>query len=200
MTEIIVTVSALIIGWCLREVSQLFRTTKEYKQAIANALSLLLEVRFQILHLENLLHIFKKEGLPEEEVPAVRAQVQEITSWGNDLSEKYDYALETIAKHEPLVAYEYRSKASYPLLIKKLKDLATQQSIPMEIFDKMESQLNFLILPRMNELVTELAKMHSRKNYKEVKRIIEMGFELPDDFYTYMRSTRNLTSNISSTN
>lgn len=62
----IIAILALITGWGLNELSQLFRSSRQHKAAIANALSILLEARFEAVYIENMIPILKKHGVHGE--------------------------------------------------------------------------------------------------------------------------------------
>jgi hypothetical protein len=90
--EQIVTIIALIIGWGLNEISHFFHSTKEHKQAIAHALSILLEVRFQIIYIENVIQILKEKGMPDEVIPKMK-QFAKSMNPVNGLIDEYEAAL-----------------------------------------------------------------------------------------------------------
>ena len=61
--------------------------------------------------------------------------------------------------------------------------------MPLQEIEKMESQLNSMIIPALNKLILHLAKCHSKDSFKSVKAILEKPLDMPEEF-------SNLISNI----
>ena len=193
--EKLIPLIAVAIGWSLSEFSYIFRSSKEHKQAIAQALSVLLDVRFQIVYLEHMIPVFKKNGIPDEAIPVIRMVFDKVGGEKMGLNEEYEKALEVVAKHAPLIAYEYRSRASFPDFLKNLREIAIENGMSIGSMAQIESKLNSMVIPRMNELVINLASFHSNKLQKEVQKVIEMPFEMPDGFEDYMAEMEQELSN-----
>lgn len=115
----ILAMLAVFVGWGLNEFSHVYRSSKEHKQAIAHALSILLDVRFQAIYLENMIPELKEQGIPSEAMPLIRTIIENIGLGKDGLNEEYEQALEIVAKNAPLIAYEYRSRASFPHSLKR---------------------------------------------------------------------------------
>jgi hypothetical protein len=181
----ILAMLAVFIGWGLNEFSHVYRSSKEHKQAIAHALSILLDVRFQAIYLENLIPILKELGIPSEEMPIIRTLIDNVGLGKDGLSEEYEEALEIVAKNSPLVAYEYRSRASFPQLIKKIRGMALEGGMNPAGMELIESNLHSMIIPRMDELVISLASLHSKKLKTEVEAIVNKEFKWPEGMDNY---------------
>lgn len=181
----ILAMLAVFVGWGLNEFSHVYRSTKEHKQAIAHALSILLDVRFQAIYLENMIPILKEQGAPSEAIPIIRTFLENIGLGKDGLNEEYEGALEIVAKNAPLVAYEYRSRASFPQLIKKMRGMALESGMDPAGMELIESSLHSMIIPRMDELVIDLASLHSKKLKTEVEAIVNQKFELPEGMDNY---------------
>ncbi len=179
---------AVLLGWVLNGITHTNRASKEHKRAIAHALSILLEVRHQMVYLDQFMRSLKEKGLPEEVVPAIRALVDNIGLGKEGLDKEYENALEIVAQNAPLVAFEFRSRASAPQTLKKLRAMALEDGTNPHIIEAIDTNLTKLILPHMNELVQALAKLHSRKSAKEVRLILENEFEMPEGINDYFAS------------
>lgn len=200
IVEKIIPLFAVAIGWGLNEFSHVFRSSKENKQAIAHALSVLLDIRFQAVYFEHMFSVLRKHGMPEEAVPVIRVLIEKTGIGKQGLSEEYEEALKVVAKHAPLVAYEYRSRASFPDFLRNLRGMAVENGMPVESMEDLESKLNSLVIPRMDELVVNLASFHSRKLERDVRRIIGKPVELPEGINEFISAMRGeLTSQASGT-
>lgn len=181
----ILAMLAVFVGWGLNEFSHVYRSSREHKQAIAHALSILLDVRFQAIYLENMIPILKEQGIPSEAMPVIRTLLENIGLGKDGLSEEYEEALEIVAKNAPLVAFEYRSRASFPQFIKKMRGIALESGMDPAGMELIESNLHSMIVPRMDELVISLASLHSKKLRAEVEAIVNREFELPEGMDNY---------------
>ena len=181
----ILAMLAVFVGWGLNEFSHVYRSSREHKQAIAHALSILLDVRFQAIYLENMIPILKEQGIPSEAMPVIRTLLENIGLGKDGLSEEYEEALEIVAKNAPLVAFEYRSTASFPQFIKKMRGIALESGMDPAGMELIESNLHSMIVPRMDELVISLASLHSKKLRAEVEAIVNREFELPEGMDNY---------------
>jgi hypothetical protein len=186
---VIGTIAAVVIGWALTWVSQANNSSKEHKQAIAHALSILLEVRYQLIYLNHSISCLRKKGFSEKLLPEIREDLFAMIGIGeNEKIQKYEKAIEIVAKNAPLVAYEYQSRASLPEFLKKFRKNALVNGVSPQMIEVMESRLTSMVVPRMNELVLALARLHSPKTAKEVKGIIDHKFEEPEGFDDYFAS------------
>lgn len=178
----IITIFAIVVGWALNELSQFIRMRHSHSRAISHALSILLEVRYQAVCIEHLIDKFKKIGLEEKTMPYMRQVMDTLMPNSESLNNEYEDAIRKVSEESPLLAYEFRSKASISTFFSNYRNIALQSGASPESFELVESQLRSLIIPRLNELVLQLAKVHSKKSCSEVQRILESPIELPGDF------------------
>lgn len=181
----ILAMLAVFVGWGLNEFSHVYRSSKEHKQAIAHALSILLDVRYQVIYLENIIPVLKEQGLPSEAIPEFRTIIENIGLDKDGLTEEYEQALEIVAKNAPLVAFRYRSKASFPNFIKKMRGVALDGGMDPVVMELLISNLHSMMIPRMDELVIDLASLHSKKLKTEVEAIVNGKFQYPEEFNNY---------------
>lgn len=189
------TIVALIVGWALNEASQYLRSSKDHKSAIANALSILLEVRYQMLSIEYVFGMLKEQGAPDALIPRFRLLMNTIIPSTSTLDSDYAESMKVVARTAPVLAYQYRSRNSISSFIQNWRTMASEHGAPLEEIEKMESQLNSLIVPKLNKIIIELAKTHSYKSYKEVISIIEKPIELPKELSGFFDEIKRKANN-----
>lgn len=186
--EHLITIIALVVGWSLNEASHYIRTSKEHKAAIANALSILLEVRFQAVGINCVMNELKTRGAPDEIIPVIRILLDTVIPNSTALDDEYTESMKTVAKTAPLLAYEYRSRNTIPSFLRNWRSMASEQGMPLKEIEEMESQLNSMIIPRLNELIIHLAEVHSKKSTSAVAEILKNPVEMPKGFSEFLKN------------
>ena len=179
--ENLITIFALVIGWGLNEATHYIRTSKEHKAAIANALSILLEIRFQAVVVDVVMEELKRHGAASEIIPTIRTLIDDIMQHSTALDDEYVESMKILAGTAPLLAYEYRSRNTMPNFLRTWRAIATEQGLPLKQIEEMEAQLKSVVIPKLNELIIFLAGVHSKKSAKAVKKIIETPVEIPKE-------------------
>jgi len=179
--ESLITIFALVIGWALNEASHYIRASKEHKAAIANALSILLEIRFQAVVIDAVMDEIKRHGASGEIIPSIRTLIDNIMQHSTALDDEYTESMKTVARTAPLLAYEYRSRNTMPSFLSSWRAIAAEHGMPLKEIEEMEAQLKSIVIPKLNELIIFLANVYSRKSAKAVKKIIETPVEIPKE-------------------
>ncbi|MCG6272072.1 hypothetical protein K6U70_07740, partial [Vibrio vulnificus] len=175
-------VLSLIAGWGLNEYSQKKRSNAEYQASIAKVLSILLEVRHKLNATEFGLQKLKELGFPSELIPQIRDIAEQFIPDTEGLSADYNQALGLLAQRDPVLAFRFRSQDSVNEYLKMVRNISKQNEFPIELAESMESSFKNILLPNLNDLIRELAKIHSRSTSKEVDEILAKKPQLPAEF------------------
>ena len=151
----------------------------------------MLEVRFQAIGFDCVINELKKQGTPDDIIPVIRTMVDMLSPSSEALDSEYIEAMKTVSKTAPLLAYEYRSRNTIPNYLRNLRKIASEQGMPLNEVENMESQLSSLIIPKLNELILHLAEMHSRKSAKSVREILERPIEMPKEFSNFIETYKD---------
>lgn len=73
-----ISIVSLSVGWLLNELSNHLKKSGEHKAAIASALTLLLDVRYQIYHFHNVILLLKETGAEADQTRLVRKGMGEL--------------------------------------------------------------------------------------------------------------------------
>lgn len=189
---VIGTLLGLIVGFGLNEVSYFLRIRREDQRTISKTLAELLDVRhllrFQPLAVETL-----KKALPvgiaaHDEVMLRNALSMFIPST-EGMQKRYEDAVSAVSAFLPLLAYDLRSKDVAGPLLGRLRSTLPIEPATAPLWLKMEDEVVKMALPKLEELILELAKLHSRKTAKEVATLLKKPTEAPTEFEQFLRQT-----------
>lgn len=187
MNEIIAII-AVAVGWVLSELSIYLRGGKARKEAVASALSILLEVRFRIICFDSIVSLFKEHGVQGGIAYQVRNILERIIPEPEEISSSYEESIRTLSKVAPLIAYEFRSKNSFMQFMSNWRHMATEHGVDAIEIESLEIELKSVVLPEFNKMVIKLAELHSRASAKEVKKLVSSNIKIPAELKSIMQS------------
>lgn len=190
MNELI-AVGAVVIGWFLSELSTYLRGGKARKEAIASALSVLLEVRFRAICFDSIISLLKEHGAPQSIAHQIRNVLEIIIPEPEEINSSYEESIRTLSKVAPLVAYEFRSKNSFMMFLANWRSMANDHGMDAAEIESLELKLKSVVLPEFDHMVLKLAKLHSRRSAKEVKKLVSTNIEIPAALESIMQSIRS---------
>lgn len=186
------TLIGLIVGFGLKELSSVIRSSREDRRTIGKALAELLEVRHHLktlpLAIESL-----KASLPGPisgyDEFMFRKAIWFFLPNTDGLQKRYEDAVSAVAGAFPTLAFELRSKDAIGPFIGRLRETLPIDPKDVPLWLKMEDKIIRLSMPKLDELIRELAKLHKRTTAKDVKAILKEPVEVQKElekFYTEM--------------
>ncbi|GEM_PF-1770421 len=182
------TLIGLVIGFLLNELSSLIRSGREDRRIIGKALAELLEVRHHLKTLPFAIDSLK-ESLPGPITPydefMLRKAIWFLLPNTEGLQKRYEDAVSAVAGEFPMLAFGLRSKDAIGPLIGRLRGALPVEPKDAQLWLKIEDELVQLSIPKLDELILELAKLHSRATANEVKATLNKPFEKPKEFIKF---------------
>lgn len=185
-----ITIGAVVVGWLLSELSTYLRGGKARKEAIASALSVLLEVRFRALCFDTIISLLKEHGATENIAYQIRNILEKIIPEPEEINSSYDDSIKTLSKVAPLVAYEFRSKNSFMKFLANWRGMASEHGMDAAEIESLERELKSVVLPEFNNMVIKLAELHSRASAKKVKKLVSTNIEIPAELKAIMQGIK----------
>jgi hypothetical protein len=184
------TLAGLVVGFGLNEMSSIIRGNREARRTVGSALTELLEVRHELrmfpLALKSL-----KETIP---IPitavdefTVRKVLSALIPDGEGLQNRYASAVSAVAGEFPTLAFGLRSKDAMGPLLGRLRGSLPIEAKDMSLWLKIEDGLIAMAIPKLDELIMELAAIHGRSTVRHVKPILRKPAELDPEFAAVLR-------------
>jgi len=182
------TLIGLIVGFGLNELSFVIRSSREDRRTIGKALADLMEIRHHLktlpLAIESL-----KASLPGP-ITAYDELMLRKAIWfflpnTDGLQKRYEDAVSAVAGEFPMLAFDLRSKDAIGPLIGRLRGTLPIDPKDAQLWLKIEDEVVRLSIPKLNDLILELAKLHSRETAKDVDGILKKPFEKPTELIQF---------------
>jgi hypothetical protein len=179
----------VILGFGLNEVSYLIRTRREDLRTISKTLAELLEVRHLLRILPLAVATLKKVipgpiSAPDEVM--LRHVLWTFIPNTEGIQKRYEEAVSAVAAFVPLLAYELRSKDAVGPILGRLRSMVPNEPGAAPMWLQFEDEIVKFSLPKLEELLLQLAKLHGRKTAKEVEALLKRPFEPPAEFEKFM--------------
>lgn len=196
--NIIIPIVSVILGWILNEVSQRFKRNRNQKQAIAKAISELLEIRDDILVMPKFFERYRKKlGLPVEQWLKVRASIYEFLPKNKNMKTKYDEAIDIISEYDPILGYKLRSKDKIGYYLERMENISDSDLSSQIFINNYKKYIINKVKPVLDKTIIELSKKHSIKTRFKIKRQLEKSIDLDklDEFLDESIDVINETAN-----
>jgi hypothetical protein len=177
------SVVLVIIGFLLAELKDYFAIRRERKEAVSAALSDLLEVRHRFVGLELLVDELSSLGeTPEHVKSQLRINLDSLFPNWQELHDRYDKSVTTLARLDPLLSFQLRSKDFIGPTMRNLHSVmardsqtATLLALPIKkgLVDKAELALN--------ESALKLARGRSLLCWYRTRRLLKKAKELSSE-------------------
>jgi len=177
------SVVLVVIGFLLAQLKDFFAQRKERKEAVSVLLADLLEVRHQFVGVELLVDEIASLGnLPEHIKSQIRVVLDSLFPNWQELHERYDKSVTAVARLDPLLSYQLRSKDFIRPVMHTLHTLMSQDSqaaaivapaIKNGLVKKLETTLNNSIL--------KLARQQSLWCWYKTRRSLRDSNKFPED-------------------
>lgn len=187
-------VLGVAIGWCLNELSQLWRARREDRKAIGRALSDLLLIRHRLLGIPKVVEeLSKRLSIPE---PAQVLLGHILSSWipVDALTKRYEEAVTLVSGIDPLLGFRLRSQDLVSTLTAQLRAVALNDLGSVSAWPKFDRWFLEQIVPELDRMVLDVARGFSWLAWIRTRRRLKRAFELPPGALESLISTLQATS------
>ncbi len=168
----------VVIGWGLKEISEMIRTRREDRKVIGKALADLLEIRHRVVAIPHAMkEITNRLGFPPEFQAVIGVFLSKIAPI-EAISKRYDDSVNLIAAADPLLAFRLRYKDIASALVEQLRMSAVGQPASAPDWIKVETMLLGNIGPELDKVVLELAWLHSVWTWFKTRRRLRRPIEV----------------------
>lgn len=177
------SVILVVIGFFLAQLKDFFAQRRERKEAVSVLLADLLEVRYQFVVMELLVAEIANIGsLPEQSKSQLRVALDSFLPKWQELHDRYDKSVTALARIDPLLSFQLRSKDSIRPILLNVHSIMSQDSqaatmmapaIKNNLVNKGETALN--------ESILKLAKRQSLRCWYRTRRKLRHSNEIPDN-------------------
>jgi hypothetical protein len=177
------SVILVIIGFFLAQLKDFFVQRKERKEAVSVLLSDLLEVRYQFVGVELLIDEIATLGpLPEHIKSQLRVVLDSLFPNWQELHDRYDKSVTAVARIDPLLAFQLRSKDFIRPVMRTLHSLMGQDSQAAALLAP-AFKTNFVskVEKALNESILKLARRQSLWCWFKTRRSLRESNKFPED-------------------
>jgi hypothetical protein len=191
------TLLGIVLGFGLNEASYYLRTRREDRRTISKTLAELLEVRHVLRYLPLAVQTLKKilpTDIPAHDEVMLRNFLWTFLPNVDGMQKRYEDAVSAVAAFLPVLAFDLRSKDMIGPLLGRLRSTLPIQPAAAPIWLKMEDQLVSFSLPKLEELIQELAELHGIETAEEVRARLEEKFEPLQELEKFFREILSATT------
>jgi hypothetical protein len=166
------------------------RERKERKSALGVALADLLEVRHELVTMEFLIRKIQNAAggdVSEEAMPALRSFLESFIARSTEIDAQYDRAISFLARVDPLMAFELRSKNRFPHYLKSSRQMLVEQGMDLRDLNHIETEVRKIAVPLHDKAVEALARTYSRKVGRDVREYLQAQPVLPQEFENLLK-------------
>lgn len=197
ISKLILLLLTGLLGWLLNELSHHSRERIADQRAISRALADLLEVRHQTVGLKLFIDAFSKRlNLPLNIIPIVLTQVEGILPKTDDLSRRYNEAIDVVSATNPLLGFRLRSKDEISHFLTILRQLASQDPTALEAWPQFEAIIVDLVKSPLDEVILDLAKRHGFKMAWKIRKHLATPVFDPADLDLYLEKVKPLLESL----
>jgi hypothetical protein len=191
ITTALISLATLALGWFLNWLARQFQLRRDRRAVIGRALSNLLELRHRIMAVETALGAARKYlTVPDVHVPILRSMFEQLFPEDEQLVARYEGAIDQLSETDPVTAFEFRSKSFLSEFFTRWRRMAISQGPPPPELEVIERQLRQFMIPKLNESVIALARLHGRSTRRKVEAIVTKPFEFPSDLQRVLDDLR----------
>lgn len=188
--EIIIPVISLLIGWSLREVSDLIKKYKSRKEEVNKALADLLEINASLTRYKKVLKAFQAQlEQDESQLNPVREVILEADIL-DEISNNFKNTVENISTFDPILAYQLRSNVNIGVTLQKVTNVSNKSDrTGRKVLTQIESEFIKSAKKGLNDAILILASK-SNANKKEIEQILQSK-PLSNDSKAILDKVRN---------
>jgi len=170
------TLLGLVAGFGLNELSYFVRARRDDRRTIGKALAELLAVRHLLRSLPLAVEILKRTVpgvIAAHEEVILRRVLRTFIPSPEGMQERYEEAVSAVSAFLPVLAFDLRFRDLVGPFLERLH-CATPMDDPnaAPFYLRMEDEIVGLAIPKLEELIQELANLHGRRTAKEVRTLL----------------------------
>lgn len=196
------TLLGLIAGFGLNELSHLVRIRRDDRRTIARALAELLAVRHLLRSLPLAVEALKKTlpgTIAAHEEVTLRRVLRTFVPVPEGMQERYEEAVSAVSAFLPVLAFDLRFRDMIGPFLEFLNGAIPIEPRDATFFLKLEDEIVRLAIPKLEELIQELANLHGRKTAKEVRKLLTKTVEPLEEIESFLtKSFADLASSAQS--
>ncbi len=179
----IIPLLAVALGWLLNELSSLLRLRREDRRAAGPVLMDMLEIRHRLLIVDAYVkELGKQLQIPPQAQLQLRQHIQALFPESPTFIEKYEEAVSTLARVDPISAFRLRDQALIAPFLAWFRGLAASTKTDSEIWTAIfEPELLGRFKSNIEELVLDVARAHSWFTWWRVRKRLRQATLSEDD-------------------
>lgn len=198
------------VTWGLNQMSALLRDRQERRKPIGRALADLLELRMQAFALRRFLQLCVAEyklphdALTEDSALAALTGPGLLLGDTEELTKRYNAAVDLVAEVDPVLAFRMRSKDRLPWFLAQMQAMLPRDVLTAHGLPNLPEEIGSELEDQFDEFVLELARLHSWRAARQVKRRLQLPVEIPpelremlDRFFAAARSVHTDSAQLS---
>lgn len=167
--NILIPIGTLIIGWLLNESSKSIQYRKVNKEAMSCTIADLLEVHHEINGTTLLFEeIQRRFSLSEQDMAQLKILISSTIPKQEVLHKRYEESVTLLAKSNPLLAFNLRSKNMIFSHLESLEQLANGDLETLIYLKKVDSKLRTIVIPELEKTIKSLALKYSVLTYLKI--------------------------------
>ena len=177
-------VVGVVLGWLLSQLGQWFAARRDEKKAIARVLSELLEIRHRLLAIPRIAELLSQHfPIPPESQTAIKIAIARLFPADVDMGKRYGEAVGLVAACNPILGFRLRSQDVASPLFDTMRQLALADSpATATALTRVEAELMGHLRPHLDELIKEIAWLHSWSTWWRIRHRLNRRIELPEGF------------------
>lgn len=195
MSQIVLLVVGALVGLLAGQGSEWLRLRREEKQAIGRALKTLLYVRDYLYSLKRTKEIIKEHAnLPSQQIVQFQYFMQAvILPSARNLVGKYEEAIDVVSGFKPLLGLRLAKQTELVPTIMRIAQLVGQSEQASTAWLSLETHISDPSI--LDNLILDLAELHSIDMRYEVRRQLEEILSVPSDFENFFKENAKATQN-----
>lgn len=167
------------LGWCLNELSQLWRARREDRKAMGRALTDLLLLRHRLLAVPKAVDELSKRFPIPEQGQTVLGHI--LSSWIpiEALTKRFEDAVTLVSGIDPVLGFRLRSQDLLATLTAQLRVAALNDPKSVCAWPEFERWLLEQIVPDLDRMVLDVARGHGWLTWFKTNRRLKRGLEFP---------------------
>jgi len=187
--EVLGIVLSLIFGWLLGQSTGIVDRYFARRQALNRLLAEILEIRHRFKSTFHAVRAVKEiPEIPKSMYGQLFSSLPSEISWDDNISKRYNDAIDGLAVHEPVIAFDLRSKDIVGIISKtSLSNFGTTDKsaqTSMEFLETFEKHL----VPMLDDTVLSVAALLGRSQLRWAESYLKESVELSDKQKAYFSS------------
>lgn len=195
--QTLLPVVSLLLGWLLSEASQLMRRRSQRVEAINQTMSELLELRNRV-HGYRTMYLLLADDfkLPAQQINQAMNHIPEAIRVNQEVSKRFNDAVSNLAKFDPFLAYELRSKDVVGVAHSWLQPDKSEDQSAHDFADQQWRELDKMLFPVLDEAVVRTSRAMGIFPWIRARAYIAQSSKMHPDLAAYIeRFKKALQSN-----